>query len=119
MLLKKIPFPALIAAAAIVVFLLGFFVGRWFGGGLIAVPNRSAADTEAVVPADDAEPIDLNTATAEELSQLPGIGEKIASDIVRYREENGPFQSVWEIRNVKGIGESKCEKLVPFLTVTQ
>lgn len=59
----------------------------------------------------DVSPLDLNTATAEELDTLPGIGEELARRIVEYREENGPFGSVEEIMAVSGIGEKKFADL--------
>jgi competence protein ComEA len=55
--------------------------------------------------------INLNTATATELAKLPGIGEKVAARILAYREENGRFQKVEEIMNVKGIGEKTFTRL--------
>lgn len=61
--------------------------------------------------------LDLNTATLEELILLPGIGEVRAQAILDYREEHGPFQSVEEVVNVKGIGEGILAKIMPFVTV--
>jgi competence protein ComEA len=58
-----------------------------------------------------AAPVDVNTASAEELAEsLTGVGEKIAAEIVRHREENGPFESVDDLLEVKGIGEKLLEK---------
>lgn len=59
--------------------------------------------------------INLNTATQEELVGLPGIGEQYAKRIVQYRTENGPFSSVDELSNVRGIGKKKLEKMRAFL----
>ena len=55
--------------------------------------------------------IDLNTAAAAELEQLPGIGSVLAGRIVGYREEHGAYASVEELRNVPGIGEAKLEAI--------
>ena len=59
--------------------------------------------------------LDINTATAEQLQQLPGIGEKIAERTVKYREENGPFSKAEDLLNVEGIGEKKMEKIKPLI----
>lgn len=51
--------------------------------------------------------IDINAATAEELKLLPGIGDSLAKAIVSYREENGAFESLEQLMDVPGIGESR------------
>lgn len=51
--------------------------------------------------------ININTATIEELDNLPGVGEATANKILNYREENGIFKSIEEVKNVNGIGEKK------------
>lgn len=62
--------------------------------------------------------LDLNSATAEELTQLSGVGEVIAQRIVDWREENGPFRSIEEIMEVKGIGQAAFEEIRDSITVT-
>ena len=61
--------------------------------------------------------LNLNTATKDELVALPGIGPSKAQAIVDYRNQNGPFRSVDELRKVKGIGEKLFNQLRPELTV--
>ncbi|SDW99081.1 competence protein ComEA [Marininema mesophilum] len=55
-------------------------------------------------------PIDLNTATVQDLDSLNGIGPSKAEAIIRYREENGPFTSVDQLTEVSGIGEKTLEQ---------
>ena len=62
-------------------------------------------------------PVNLNTATAAALAQLPGIGEVIAARILRHREISGPFRSVNELLVVRGISRKKLEALRPYVTV--
>jgi len=62
-------------------------------------------------------PLDLNQATAEDLSLIPGIGDSLAQEIVIYRDRRNGFRRVEELRNVKGIGEKKFNDLKIFLTV--
>lgn len=61
--------------------------------------------------------IDINTANAEELMLLDGIGEVTAEAIINYREENGGFRNIEEIMNVYGIGEVKFEKIREYIYV--
>ncbi|MBE6990608.1 MAG: helix-hairpin-helix domain-containing protein [Ruminococcaceae bacterium] len=58
--------------------------------------------------------IDLNTADAETLQQLPGIGPTLAERIIAEREANGPFVSVDELTRVSGIGEKTVEAIRPY-----
>lgn len=62
--------------------------------------------------------VDLNKATKEELKSLNGIGETKADSIIAYRETNGSFQKVEDIKNVSGIGEATFEKLKEAIQVT-
>jgi competence protein ComEA len=61
--------------------------------------------------------ININIASAGELESLPGIGEVIAQDIVTYRETFGLFKSKEELKNVKGIGDIKFEKIKELISV--
>jgi competence ComEA-like helix-hairpin-helix protein len=59
--------------------------------------------------------VDMNTAPVEELQSLPGIGEKLAEEIMLYREKRGPFNEHHEIMDVKGIGVKKLNTVKPYL----
>lgn len=55
--------------------------------------------------------VNLNTASAEELDQLPGVGPSTANAIVEYRTQEGAFTSIEDVKKVKGIGEAKFQKM--------
>ena len=74
-----------------------------------AVAVERSVSAEEIAP--EKQPVDINTATAEELQQLMGIGPVLAQAIVDYREEHGPFESVDELLEVSGIGEAKLENI--------
>ena len=61
--------------------------------------------------------VNVNTATAEELVRLPGIGDAKARAILDYRKEKGAFKSVEQLREVKGIGDAALERLRPHLAI--
>ena len=70
-------------------------------------PSDAAADDR----------LDLNTATAAELQELPGIGEVIAQRIIDYRDLCGRFLDPEQLMEVDGIGEAKYEKIRDLVTV--
>ena len=61
--------------------------------------------------------ININIASRSELMDLPGIGSVLAERIVDYRQRNGPFSSIEDIRNVSGIGEKRFEAVEDKITV--
>lgn len=60
--------------------------------------------------------ININTATAEELDSLPGIGNTKAEAVISYRQQNGPFQAIEDILNVPGIGPTIFEQIKEYIT---
>jgi competence ComEA-like helix-hairpin-helix protein len=59
--------------------------------------------------------IDINFCSAKDLEALPGIGPKLAQRIIEYREIHGGFKALEELKQVKGIGEKKFEKIRPYI----
>ena len=64
-----------------------------------------------------AKPLDLNSASAEQLQGVPGIGPKTAAAIVNFRAKSGPFRRVEDLLAIKGISKRKLEELRPYVTV--
>lgn len=62
--------------------------------------------------------VNVNTATAEQLQLLPGIGEARAQAVIEARKRRGGFEKVEDLLEVKGIGETSLEQLRPYVTVT-
>lgn len=61
--------------------------------------------------------ININSATADELSMLPGIGSTYANRIIEYRLNNGNFNTIEELMNVKGIGTGRFDAIKNYITV--
>ena len=62
-------------------------------------------------------PVNLNTATFEELTAIQGIGDQRAAAILAYREQIGKYTSVEQIKDIRGIGDGLYAKIAPYLTV--
>ncbi len=104
--------------------LIGFYIGRNTGRSPITV-SKYAQTTMSVDTAtgsaqvDETKPkrVNINTATMEQLTSLPGIGPVLAQRIIDYRQSNGPFETVSQLTMVSGIGLETLEKLLDYITV--
>ena len=86
---------------------------------VLSIRPKAEITLEAAKPAVTAaaERIDLNTADAEALQTLPGIGEELASRIITYRTEHGGFTDPAELLNIEGIGDKTYAELIAYITV--
>lgn len=104
---------------------LGFALGRLSllsGGALVrggqaplALPGLEASGAPQKEEPPAFGPVDINTADAETLCLLPGIGPKTAEKIIAYREENGPFLSGEELTAVDGVGAATYENIRDYI----
>lgn len=88
---------------------------------MIYVPARGETNVPSAaassIQANDSNKVYINTASEQEILQLPGIGKTKAQAIIAYRQEHGPFQRVEDLLNVTGIGEKTLEKIKEHIVV--
>ena len=121
----------LILALCFCFFLGGYVFGSSRSGGSVEVElsNRSSGNVALADQLDDEGAsgervsdngdgkVNINTASAEELAGLSGIGEVLAERIISYRDEHGDFSTVYDLTDVYGIGENKLEAILDYITV--
>jgi competence protein ComEA len=81
---------------------------------VVAAPTPAGSGSAGTTPSG---PVNLNTATADDLDELPGVGPATAAAIVAHRDAAGAYASVDQLLDVKGIGPAKLEALRPLVTV--
>ncbi|HEY8448306.1 MAG TPA: ComEA family DNA-binding protein [Thermomicrobiales bacterium] len=84
----------------------------------VTTPEQSATlEATGTATAESARLININTASAAELEELPGIGPALARAIIDYRTANGPFRTIEELALVRGISLQMVDRLRPYVTV--
>ena len=95
-------------------FVISLMMVTAFCGPMSNVMAQTARATDSALAM---KPISINRATAEELQNVRGIGPSLAERIISYREANGGFKSLDQLREVRGIGDLKFEKLKNQITL--
>lgn len=122
MRLSKAEKAAVALCAAFVLFFAGWFVRGVDREGYYEITAENLLPAEPAAPSE--EPVfvpdtlvDLNSAAADDLSGLPGIGPTRAQAILAYRDSHGPFTRIEDVMKVKGIGEGIFQQMEPYITV--
>ena len=115
-----------IGAVVFLVISIGYYSGRnWVDEELSVITSRTARSANVEGQSDrdvpktllPGEKINLNTASVKDLARLPGIGERLAEEIVARREKFGGFRTVRELERLAGIGAELYTRIEPYITV--
>jgi len=96
----------------------------WIPAKVIATAATGSQNTTSIcvkmtpLPPSQEHPLNINTATVDQLDMLPGIGAVKAAQIIAYRDQNGPFTSIDELQKVPGITASIYEKIKNLITIS-
>ena len=99
--------------------LCGILIGRQMEKEPVQIQRPTQpTSTDSAIQQEIYDPrININTASAEYLALLPNIGEVLAQRIVKYRENNGPFEDIWQLSRVYGIGEKTVKEIETLIKV--
>jgi competence protein ComEA len=86
-------------------------------GSLAVMAQTPAAPKGKAAKAAQSAPVNINQATPEQLTLLPGIGQVMAKRIVEFRQKNGPFKKVEDLLAVRGIGEKSLARMRSFIVL--
>ncbi len=114
--MKKAQILILASAAGMLLFLLGLFTGRSLSGDKVRLTNSDLPAVSSPTQSTCSAGLNINTATKEQLMDLPGIGDVLAQRIVDYRSNHGPFSHISQLTAVEGIGEKTLENISDYIT---
>lgn len=115
--MKKAGYVLIIFTTMFCIFVAGFLVGRNSNRSSITVISPSAVSNDTTDPTVATGKININTASVDELTLLPGIGHTLAQRIVDYRNTFGRFRTTSDLINVEGIGDQKLLSLLDYITI--
>ena len=100
--------------------MIGLLIGRNSSSVIVSKYQHTTAVTTDTGSHDNettAGKININFASAKELTLLPGIGDTYAQRIVEYREKHGPYLTIYDLEKVSGIGKKRIDAIAQFITV--
>ena len=109
--------PGVLAAALCLCLLAGFFLGSLLTRSRSTAVTVEAGAPPEAIPQRTSGLVDINSADKALLQTLPGIGPELANRILAYREANGGFHYLYELTEVKGIGDRTYEGLRELITL--
>ena len=115
--MKKAGYVVIILTVMLCIFVCGFLVGRNMNRSSITVMEYTTIAPDSIDTTVTAGKININTASVDELTLLPGIGSTLAQRIVDYRSSIGPFRTVSDLSNVEGIGDQKLLSILDYITI--
>ena len=124
--MKKVGYYLIVLSFITSALVCGFLWGRYYASdelhlsGVISSAVTEIETAPASTGQSQVSPIkkvNINTATADELGTLPGIGPTLAKHIIDYREQHGPFPSVEALTGVTGIGEGTLNSILKYITI--
>ena len=119
--MEKAQWALLAVTAGFICVLLGIFIGRNTKDSIDLFPSlpQTEVSDEATVSTEATEKgkLNINTATVQELTILPGIGDTLALRIVAYRNAYGPYKSIDDLLLVEDIGQTRLDNIRDYITV--
>lgn len=115
--MKKAKHALISVTLMICIFTCGLLVGRNLNRSNISVIQTDNASTTSNLANTESHKVNINTATIDELTLLPGIGKTIAQRIIDYRENIGPFRTKTDLYNVDGIGKEKLTLIYDYIII--
>lgn len=98
---------------------IGVFIGRTSSNNVYTVSQSDLNETDTVNKTRDSfQKIDLNTATVQQLTDIPGVGQRIASAIIEYRDDYGKYYDVKELLDVGCVSEELYDTMILYVTVS-
>lgn len=100
--------------------MIGIYIGKSTNQNYIELtydPTAYSDETNESEPRPQIIKININTANETDLTILPGIGESTAKQIVEYREQHGPYIRIEDLKNIKGISDTRLDAIRKYITV--